>query len=253
MVNKQDSPKFTVDRFDRATKVDQIVASLKWKGGVVVKSFLNPTEVAEYDAIATTLLSKTQFQNDWGTTKRVTRLPLHMPSLVERVLSDELMLQVCDEMLTVKHTSWFGERTFNVEDKPVVQMTTAFAIAPGTGAQDLHRDDGLYHNRNPAIHPSEYETGRDKAISFFIAGRRTTRENGATNFIPGSHLQDTMTARKMEDAISAEMEAGDAFFMCASAYHGGGCNSTTDQWRLVYGIFMMQPILRQVRLSVLAL
>src|SRR4051812_7245686 len=41
------------------------------------------------------------------------------------------------------------------------------------------------------------------------------------------------------------MDKGDAFIMLASAYHGGGTNSTKDQHRLVYATFAIRGFLRQ--------
>ncbi|KAF4311866.1 putative phytanoyl- dioxygenase family protein [Botryosphaeria dothidea] len=105
--------------------------------------------------------------------------------------------------------------------------TTMFAVAPGTRIQELHRDDAIYCN------------------IFFIAGRRTTESNGATRFVPGSHLGKHDEQPDPRAAVPVELEAGDAFFMLSSCYHGAGENSTEDEERLVYSIFMQPPHVRQ--------
>lgn len=43
----------------------------------------------------------------------------------------------------------------------------------------------------------------------------------------------------------ADMEKGDAFIMLASAFHGGGHNSTTDEYRMVFSTFVVRGYLRQ--------
>jgi ectoine hydroxylase-related dioxygenase (phytanoyl-CoA dioxygenase family) len=79
--------------------------------------------------------------------------------------------------------------------------------------------------------------GRETAVGVFVAGVKTHKANGATRFIPGSHLWGNERQPKEEECVYAELEAGDAFFMLASCYHGGSANTTKDEWRLVYGTF----------------
>ena len=78
---------------------------------------------------------------------------------------------------------------------------------------------------------------REAAVGVFVAGVKTHKKNGATRFIPGSHLWGNERKPNEADCFYAELEAGDAFFMLASCYHGGSANTTTDEWRLVYGTF----------------
>lgn len=41
------------------------------------------------------------------------------------------------------------------------------------------------------------------------------------------------------------MQKGDAFIMLASAYHGGGHNSTKDEYRLLFSTFSVKGFMRQ--------
>jgi len=63
-----------------------------------------------------------------------------------------------------------------------------------------------------------------------------------TNCIPRG---TTRGPPRVEDCIFADMDKGDAFLMLASAYHGGGNNTTIDQYRLVYATFAVRGHLRQ--------
>jgi ectoine hydroxylase-related dioxygenase (phytanoyl-CoA dioxygenase family) len=49
----------------------------------------------------------------------------------------------------------------------------------------------------------------------------------------------------VDECIFAEMEKGDAFIMLASAFHGGGTNSTKDEYRLMFATFLTRGYLRQ--------
>ncbi|KIW36459.1 uncharacterized protein PV06_11275, partial [Exophiala oligosperma] len=60
----------------------------------------------------------------------------------------------------------------------------------------------------------------------------TTKANGATRFIPGSHLWKHDTPPAEDLCVYAELEPGDGFIMLASCYHGGSANTTTNQERL---------------------
>lgn len=79
-----------------------------------------------------------------------------------------------------------------------------FSIGPGSGDarnQPLHRDDSIYHVKHTEATAETYEYGRDVAIGFFLAGKKTTKTNGATRFIPGSHLWPQERTGDDEDCI----------------------------------------------------
>lgn len=147
-----------------------------------------------------------------------------------------------------------------------MHSAVAMRIGPGGKAQPLHRDDYIAHNVHTEV--MEWDDARDmnreSAVGCFVAGCRVTPENGGTNFIPGSHLwqvvhtsqiyQHTNLGHRGNDrkeppdvklCIQADMEKGDAFFMLASAFHGGGANITKDEQRLVFGTFVTRGYLRQ--------
>ncbi|KAL1629749.1 hypothetical protein SLS56_005272 [Neofusicoccum ribis] len=239
-------PQFKLERFDRkTTTIEQVVKTLKYDGGVVVRGFLTPEEVRETERMVLPVLESFTYPKPGDTTKRIARLPSVCPGLVEKVLTDDLYLGVADELLSIKHTSWLGDSFIESSATPIVMATTMFAVAPGTRVQELHRDDAIYYNKFDKIRPEEYQVGRDVGISFLIAGRKTTEANGATRFVPGSHLGKHDEQPGPRAAVPVELEAGDAFFMLSSCYRGAGENWTKDEERLVYSIFMQPPHVRQ--------
>lgn len=62
-------------------------------------------------------------------------------------------------------------------------------------------------------------------------------------FVPGSHLWEHSRLPKLEEAVSAGMEVGEAFLFLGSAVHAGGAN-TTLQSRTVHGFFFCRAYLR---------
>lgn len=62
--------------------------------------------------------------------------------------------------------------------------------------------------------------------------------------IPGSHLWDSERVPKVEEAVYATMNVGDAFCMLGGLYHAGGHNLTKDQKRPLHGMFFCRGYLR---------
>lgn len=98
-------------------------------------------------------------------------------------------------------------------------------------------------------------------MTVFVAATKSTRANGATRFIPGSHLWDYSVPPPDEDELEsvsadndreiphglhfAELNPGDAFMMLSGVYHAAGANTTLDQERLIYSAAMVRGWLRQ--------
>ncbi len=55
-----------------------------------------------------------------------------------------------------------------------------------------------------------------------------TKENGATQVVPGSHLWEPGREPEPEEILQAGMPAGSALFYLGTALHGGGANTTED-------------------------
>jgi ectoine hydroxylase-related dioxygenase (phytanoyl-CoA dioxygenase family) len=91
-------------------------------------------------------------------------------------------------------------------------------ILPGETAQALHYDDGFY--RIPRPRPP-LGAATIWAIDDF------TKENGATQIIPKSHLWDGSRGPKREDTIAAVMPAGSVLFFIGTSWHGGGDNRSS--------------------------
>lgn len=128
---------------------------------------------------------------------------------------------------------------------PQLNNTVVFSIGPGGYAQVLHRDDPVHHNFHPAT--AEHHLGRDTALGLFVAGTKSTRGNGATRFVPGSHLWDYSLPPPSNDdqCFYAELEPGDGFMVMAGCYHGGSANTTADEERLLYSTFSTRGWCRQ--------
>ncbi|KAF1976473.1 phytanoyl-CoA dioxygenase [Bimuria novae-zelandiae CBS 107.79] len=232
--------------------VEYIIRLLKRDGGVFIKNF-----VTEEDADKAYSECRERIDNDmeWEgnffpkETQRAPGLIALSPTYTKTQLMHPLYRAVCDHFLTTRSMFWWGNERKESVSKPYVHSAVAMRIGPGGKAQPLHRDDYIAHNVHSEV--SEWDDtrdmGRETAVGCFVAGCRVTPANGGTAFIPGSHLwgNDRKTPPDVSQCIYADMEKGDAFIMLASAFHGGGANTTKDEKRLVFGTFVTRGYLRQ--------
>ena len=108
-----------------------------------------------------------------------------------------------------------------------LHFTSAIQIGPNETAQILHRDRGVWGGYIPRKIETQLSTVW--AITDF------TKENGATQVVPGSHKWDKNRTPLDEEIENAEMTAGSVFIYTGSVIHGGGSNQTSEN-RL--GVFL---------------
>jgi len=108
-------------------------------------------------------------------------------------------------------------------DSIQLNFTQAIEIGPGQGYQAIHRDRGIWGKYlNRSIEPV---LGTIWAMTDF------TKENGATQFVPGSHRWAAGRQPTEDEIVFAEMKAGSVLLYTGTVFHGGGKNETADQFR----------------------
>ncbi|KAJ5726586.1 phytanoyl-CoA dioxygenase family protein [Penicillium malachiteum] len=225
-----------------SAKAEHVVKALIQEGGAVFRGLLQ----IEYDVRPFINLDK-PWTGDFfpPETRRVCGLAGKSRTFMDLVVGNALYQDVCSILLTSTHCSYYGQKREESVSHPQLNNTIVFSIGPGARNQELHRDDMIHHNQLPAITSDQYRPGRDTGIGFFVAGKRTTKQNDATRLIPGSHLWATETPPSEDQAVYAEMNPGNAFIMPSSCFHGRSANKTENEERLVYSCFMTKGYLRQ--------
>ncbi|MDE2487435.1 MAG: phytanoyl-CoA dioxygenase family protein [Alphaproteobacteria bacterium] len=114
----------------------------------------------------------------------------------------------------------------------LLSASHAINLGPGETPQSIHADDGFYRQRRPRP---------PIGISVIGAIVDFTRENGATEIVPGSHLwgepgdpgrpNDLAEIEKM--LVPMEIPAGAALVFPGTLLHRGGAN-VTDKPRLAF-------------------
>ncbi len=201
--------------------ITEIVAALNEHGGVVVEGLLSRETLERFNAEIDPLLARVQpdrkFLNpalNWffgERTRHITAVASKSPTFVSDVLTHPTLLGVSDAILGPACACY--------------QLNLAHILDRGPGAEQqyIHRDE-LVWVHVPRPHP-------ELQIASVIALVEFTEENGATRVVPGSHRWDWERMPQADEFAIAAMPAGSAVLYLGSTLHGGGPNTTADQWR----------------------
>jgi ectoine hydroxylase-related dioxygenase (phytanoyl-CoA dioxygenase family) len=125
---------------------------------------------------------------------------------------------------------------------------TAIDIGPGEDAQPMHGDDIVMSRHLPRPHVPMMVTSMWALTDF-------TAANGGTRYIPGSHRMPVIPRAHLDghDVRPLEMRAGAVMIFHGSLWHGGGANTTADEWRLGVNVQYCPGFVRQQQNHYLAI
>lgn len=103
--------------------------------------------------------------------------------------------------------------------RQVASMSPESALLTSRLSQDHHATH---------THGDPRETTK---LGCFVATSYITRENGATEIVPGSHIWNDVRKPSPQECTYGEMSPGDAVFMLGNCYHGAGANVTESDFR----------------------
>lgn len=251
-------------RLSRQQPVDDFVRALEQYGALVVTDFTTEAEIEQANSEVKPYLDIHQKGAKVGAlagnTQTVTRLIGRSATIREKFFADPLYQELCEKFLTLETTTFYGDEAKTSKSHPLLSIAITFAIPPGTPAQGLHRDDKNHHHRHAAA--KSYSHGRDMLLGLFVPGCNTTKANGATRVVPGSHLwgdDKPDFGDVSKTVVDAEMKVGEAFIMLGSTYHGGGRyfrqldgTAVDCQERIVHAMFSCSGVYRQEEVSFLS-
>ena len=127
-----------------------------------------------------------------------------------------------------------------MEPGAILSGTTCMHIGPGEVHQGLHSDDGLV---------DQIDVPRPRApfmVTTIWAFTDFTEANGATRWVPGSHLFDhEPQPGEKPEYIAAAMPAGSVLIVNGGTWHCGGANSSENDWRLGISVQYCRGWMRQ--------
>ena len=197
---------------------EDIIEVLNNDAGVIIDGLIDQKEVSLLNKDLAPYLKNDVFGRDEFTgfkTKRIGAL------IARSEACRNLALQPLVNEVSEKYLSPFC-------DGYQLHFTSAVSIGPGESKQILHRDRGIWGGYLPRrIEP---------LMSTIWAVTEFTKENGATQIVPGSHLWEKDRIPKENEIAYAEMKPGSVLLYTGTVLHGGGSNSSKNDIRT--GVFL---------------
>ncbi|OAG41072.1 hypothetical protein AYO21_04685 [Fonsecaea monophora] len=255
-------PSRGIRKLSRSAPLSLFIEALEADGCVIVKDFTDEATLEKADSEVHPWLDQQANGVKVGGKFSHFLLVGKSATVREKFFADPLYQDLCEHFLALETTHYYGNKPVTTTSHPLLSIAIAFDIPPGTPAQNLHRDDKNHHARHS--HADKYTKGRDILLGLFVPGCDTTKANGATRVVPGSHLWgDDMPdfgADGTRGVVDAEMRMGEAFIMLGSLYHGGGAyekplgtaKEGAKESRTVYAMFSCTGVHRQEEVSFLS-
>ena len=271
-------PSVCLEKILATAPIEDMVAILERDGGLILTDLVSSRDIAAVNNELEPYIEKAKAETH-AAYDLVPNQTIMVPGVVGKspTMAKIAEFEVIDKLRTLvlqkRCTATWEDRTEEFVIGPLLNSSLTYHISYGGPRQRLHRDDmihGIYHT-------GESSLSNETMLGFMIAGSRTTRENGATMAIPGSHKWDHARVPKIDELCFAgksiwfllfrrsnpglvttfacgnrdsnrdnnlEMEPGSAFVFLGTVYHGAGHNSIPDQVRKVYGLFFIPGTLR---------
>ncbi|KIW14605.1 hypothetical protein PV08_07389 [Exophiala spinifera] len=239
-------PSTSIAKIPANAPIEDILEIIERDGGVILTEFTSAEELAAIDRDVDAHRKQTRAEK--GALPQIPKETLSVAGLVGK---SPTVARMCEYPVLEKLRTAILQEKFDVirEDyvdrniiEPLLSISLTFYIGPGAPRQRLHRDDNTHGTRHAG--EGSFDLKRAGQFACLVAGSKTTRENGATMFIPGSHKWDDTRVPRIDEVCFAEMEPGSALIFLASCYHGGGHNSTKDEVRRVHGLFFVRGTMR---------
>jgi hypothetical protein len=199
------------------SSIEEILEVIEQDAGVIIDNLLDKNQLKNINEDLKPYLVKTKEGQDDFTgfkTKRVGALMARSAECQNLALNP--IINEVSKLFFEPHSDGYQ-----------LHFTSAIDIAPGESKQIPHRDRGVWGGYIPRKIETQLSTVW--AIDDF------TKENGATQVVPGSHKWDRDREPKEDEICYAEMKKGSVFIYTGSVIHGGGANNSNKN-RL--GVFL---------------
>jgi ectoine hydroxylase-related dioxygenase (phytanoyl-CoA dioxygenase family) len=193
---------------------EEITALLARDGALILDDALSAAEVDALTAELRPYVEATTPGRDifsGFSTTRTGALVARSP-LCRDLVQDPRILALCDQFLLPACQRY------------QLHLTQLIRIMPGQPAQAIHRDRWAWGKHLKTVEPQ---------LNTIWALTDFTRENGATQVVPGSVGWPDDRVAQPHEIGRAEMKRGSVLIYSGSVFHGGGANeSGADRWGL---------------------
>jgi ectoine hydroxylase-related dioxygenase (phytanoyl-CoA dioxygenase family) len=198
------TPSVSIQSLPSSAPIQEILEIIERDGGVILTNLVTAEQLTAIDE------EVDAFQKSAPTTENsalhiIPKQTLVVPGLVgkSQTISDICEFPVLDQLRSsILQEEFSVNREGLVEENsidPLLSLSCTLHIGYGAQRQILHRDDNVHGIR----HAAPFELKKASQFGCLIAGTQTTRKNGATMFIPGSHKWDDERVPELEEICFA--------------------------------------------------
>ncbi|MEM7097593.1 MAG: phytanoyl-CoA dioxygenase family protein [Pseudomonadota bacterium] len=189
--------------------ISEINACIAQDGAVILRDVLSEQALKQVEAELGPYWDATQYGSDDFSGRSTTRtgaLFARSAKCREMALHPGV-LGVCDDLL------------LDNCERYQIHLTQAIRIGPGETAQMIHKDKWAWSSVLKDIEPQ---------VNCMWAITDFTKENGATQIVPGSSKWPNDRQPEPEQVVQAEMSRGSVLIFTGSVLHGGGANQSNE-------------------------
>jgi len=202
-------PSTSIATLPATAPIEDILNIIERDGGLILTDFATPAQLSAIDAEVEAYRSLTR-TTEKSALAIIPKETLAVPGLVGKSATlahicesspvlEDLRTHILQDRYSVIREEVVEEHTID----PLLSISLTFHIGPGAPRQTLHRDDNVHGIRHGG--PDAFDLRKTSQFACLIAASRTTRENGATMFIPGSHKWDDTRRPRTDEVCFAGM------------------------------------------------
>lgn len=197
-------PSTSITKIAATAPIDDMIAILERDGGLILTNLVSSQDITAVNSELEPYIQKARAETH-AAYDLVPKQTIMVPGVVGKspTMVKIAEFEVIDTLRTLilqkKCTATWEDRTEEFTIGPLLNSSLTYHMSHGAPRQRLHRDDmihGVYHG-------GEYSLSNETMLGFMIAGSKTTRENGATMAIPGSHKWDHSRVPKADEVCFA--------------------------------------------------
>lgn len=198
----------TLERLPQEAPIDEAMEVIRRDGALILTGMMSNAETtALTDELMPYLVATKPGRENFSgfKTTRTGALAARSPRVRAAIL-DRRVRAICDRVLLPNC------------DRYQVNVTHIICIMPDEMAQVMHRDRWSWR----------YLKGMEPQLNTIWALTDFTRQNGATQVVPGSWTWPDSRRPRPDEIAYAEMERGSVLVYTGSVFHGGGANHADE-------------------------
>jgi hypothetical protein len=196
-------PSAQISKLPATATVEEVIEILDRDGGAILTDFVSQADLTFIERDTMSNLGNPDDRN--GFERFIPKETILIGGLVgkskvlENLCLHPLLKGLREEFFTDKMYTVREDTRSPVQIDPLLSISLSFRIQYGAPRQRLHRDDVI----NLIEHDRPFQLNKVSQFACLVAGVETTRENGATMFVPGSHRWDDVRKPRLDEVAFA--------------------------------------------------